>query len=123
MLRERLRLCAGCGGDWGLAPEILGIAGRLVYLGALQADKLHDLRAAERLLQTAVTLAPRFSDAHVALGKVLALEGRTSEALASWESALELAPQNAELAGLIEWGRRRLLSELDAPDSQAEQEG
>jgi tetratricopeptide (TPR) repeat protein len=47
------------------------------------------------LLQKVITLQPHLADGHIQLAKLLRLDGRISDALATLEKAIELEPQSA----------------------------
>jgi cytochrome c-type biogenesis protein CcmH/NrfG len=50
----------------------------------------------EALLKSAVSLDPRFAEAHLQLGILYAQEGRASDALAQYETAVKLDPSLAD---------------------------
>jgi predicted O-linked N-acetylglucosamine transferase (SPINDLY family) len=56
---------------------------------------LGDLPNAERAYREAITLDPRYADAHVSLGIVLKLRGDIEGALAQYDAALAIAPDFA----------------------------
>ncbi|MFB3905795.1 MAG: tetratricopeptide repeat protein [Acidobacteriota bacterium] len=55
-----------------------------------------EAREAEELLTKAVSLAPRFADAHLALGKLYSKLGRSDESIASLRKAVSLNPESAD---------------------------
>lgn len=84
------------------------------YNQALELARAGELAAARDKLVTALTLEPEMVDAHVVLGKVYAQMGEYQQAIACWEAALKLAPDNAAAqAGIAKarelQARRRLL--------------
>jgi cytochrome c-type biogenesis protein CcmH/NrfG len=53
-----------------------------------------------------IQLQPDNADAHANLGNILLLQGRSREALASYETALRLRPGDARMRNSIELARR-----------------
>ena len=62
------------------------------------ALKGNDLREAARRFQAAIDRDPRNAPARLSLGDVLAREGKTADAIATWERLIDASPERAYLA-------------------------
>jgi tetratricopeptide (TPR) repeat protein len=83
-LRERYY---GTGAYDFSAPTLVGVAGEL-------AESKKDFDGATKLLQLNLEYYPKDADTHVALGRVQLAQGSKAAAIASFEKALELDPEN-----------------------------
>ena len=92
--------------DWGrvcdaregfLQAEAKGLARTAIYLNLAWSCTLLGLpEEAERHVRTAIAIDPASVNAHFGLGSILQSVGRFGEAVASYLTALELAPDNAQ---------------------------
>ena len=69
-----------------------------VRLGNLASDPLNDLAYAESLFQTAIAIDPARIPAYLGLGDVYERTDRPDEALAAYQTVLQLQPDNARAA-------------------------
>lgn len=119
VLQARYRQALACHGKGDLdAAESLyrEILGRmpnsfhaLHMLGVLRGQR-DDWTQSERLIAQAIGIDPNVAAAHANLGNALRLMGRGDEAMASYDRALRLQPDNTRALkgrGLILWQRQR----------------
>ncbi len=81
-----------------LAPNNVGA---IFQLGFLYYQK-ENFTSAERMLREVVRLAPNYSNARYFLGLIFDRGGRAPEALKEFEAILELNPDNAEVARVVD---------------------
>lgn len=71
------------------------------YNDGVQLLKDHDLTNAEAKFREAISISPKFADAHSNLGTTLVQQGKSDEAMAELQTATELKPTSAPAWGTL----------------------
>lgn len=104
-------LCRRCGGD--LTPLIhLHDQAIWHHHQAIQALRSGDDREAMHRNNQALALYANHADFHALAGQIWALQGELGDAIAAWQKALQLSPQNATASACLQFLATPDLSDL-----------
>ena len=85
------------------------------YIGECH-EQLNELDLARHFYNKSIDLAPLLPDAHLGLGIILDLEGKTREGLPFIQKALELDPENAGIYHVLAGAHEKLEEYIEASD-------
>ena len=90
---EAARVCSESLRQMPRHPEVRYQYARALHGQARTTFRSGDMDATVALLRRAISLNPKFAEAHVALGEALDLQGRRAEAITAFKRALQIAPE------------------------------